>query len=155
MQKFQLENEFTKYFNLVKRYRKRNPMHSNQISLTKTQGKILGFIASKLGSGQKVYQRDIEKEFTIRRSTATEVLKILESEGYIVRSISTSDARLKDINLTKKGTCCIQSVNGYILSFLQAMFEGITMEELEKIYPIMQKINNNLEKLENNDAETI
>lgn len=65
------------------------------------QGPLLGYLYHKSRQGD-VYQKDVEKEFRIRRSTATVMLQSLEQKGYLVRVASTEDARLKRILLTEK-----------------------------------------------------
>ena len=44
-----------------------------------------------------IYQKDVEKEFQIRRSTATGTLQILEKNGFITREPVKQDARLKKL----------------------------------------------------------
>ena len=48
------------------------------------QGPMLGYIHDKSKS-QDVFQRDLEKEFNIRRSTATVMLQNLGQKGFVVR----------------------------------------------------------------------
>ena len=49
-----------------------------------------------------IYQKDVEKEFQIRRSTATGTLQILEKNGFITREPVKQDARLKKLMPTEK-----------------------------------------------------
>lgn len=49
-----------------------------------------------------MYQKDIEKEFDIRKSTATEILKLMEKNGFIFRECSKEDGRMKEIIPTEK-----------------------------------------------------
>ena len=49
-----------------------------------------------------IYQKDVEKEFQIRRSTATGTLQILEKNGFIRREPVKQDARLKKLVPTDK-----------------------------------------------------
>lgn len=152
MSYIQLEEEFTKYFNLSKRYKKRHLLEVNDHPPTKTQGKVLYYIYQVISRGEKIYQKDIEKKFTIRRSTATELLKSLEAEGYIVRKTSKEDARLKEISLTKKANEGINSLQSSLISYISVLKTGITKEEIETLLKILQKINANLEKEEQSNA---
>ena len=52
---------------------------------------------------EPVYQRDIEREFSITRSTVTNILQLMERKGYIARRSGEQDARLKQLVLTEKG----------------------------------------------------
>ena len=51
---------------------------------------------------REIYQKDVEKEFQIRRSTATGTLQILEKNGFITRKPVEKDARLKKLVPTAK-----------------------------------------------------
>ena len=51
---------------------------------------------------EDVFQRDIEKVLNVRRSTCTEILNVLERDGYIERHSVNSDKRLKKLVLTAK-----------------------------------------------------
>ena len=66
------------------RLRRRSAALQETLGMSGAQGNILNFI---LVEGQKhsIYQKDIEKEFGLRPSTATEVLKALEKKELICR----------------------------------------------------------------------
>ena len=51
-------------------------------------------------SDTPVFQRDIEREFSITRSTVTNILQLMERKGYITRRSVEQDARLKQLVLT-------------------------------------------------------
>ena len=69
--------------------------------LTNMQSLVLHFIAFQTLE-RDIYQKDVEKAFQIRRSTATGILQCLEKEGYIYRETVERDARLKKIIPTEK-----------------------------------------------------
>ena len=52
--------------------------------------------------GNNIFQKDFEEKFSIRRSTASVILKNMEQKGLIMRVSVESDARLKKIVLTEK-----------------------------------------------------
>ena len=54
-------------------------------------------------SDTPVFQRDIEREFSITRSTVTNILQLMERKGYIERRSVPQDARLKQLVLTEEG----------------------------------------------------
>ena len=49
-----------------------------------------------------IYQKDIEGEFQIRKSTVTGILKLMEKNGFIERVNSEKDARYKRLVPTEK-----------------------------------------------------
>ena len=64
-----------------------------------------GWIVQYLYNNQDrpVFQRDIERDFSITRSTVTNILQLMERKGYIERQSVPQDARLKMLVLTEKG----------------------------------------------------
>ena len=69
---------------LGKKIRRFCDRNAARLGLTGTQGHVLCFIFI-VSQWQDIYQRDIEEEFEIRRSTATGILKLLERDGFIER----------------------------------------------------------------------
>ncbi len=69
--------------------------------VTVMHGWIIGYLI--MNKDRDIYQKDIESEFAISRSTVTNILKLMEKKGYITRASVASDARLKKIALTDKG----------------------------------------------------
>lgn len=112
--------------------------------LTGMQAPMLGYINSKLGK-QDVFQRDLEKEFNIRRSTATVMLQTLEQKGYIVREPVDSDGRLKRIVLTDKAIAHNRAIRRQIDAFNKELAEEISKEEQEAFFRVIDKIKSNLE----------
>ena len=49
------------------------------------QARILGYVDMMDKKGVPVYQKDIEREFKIRRSSVTSVLNTMEKNGFINR----------------------------------------------------------------------
>ena len=79
----------------------------NDDGLTSMQKHVLKF-------HKVVYQKDIEEEFQIRKSTATGMLQLLEKNGFIVRESEKKDARLKRIIPTKKAEALRPSILAHI-----------------------------------------
>ena len=81
--------------------------------LTIMQKHILKFILLET-MHKDLYQKDIEEEFQIRKSTATGMLQLLEKNGFIVRESEKKDARLKRIIPTKKAEALRPSILAHI-----------------------------------------
>ena len=101
--------------------------------LTGTRGIVLGFIARRTGAGEPVYQRDIEEQFNIRRSSVTALLKAMEQDGFITRTSVAADARLKSLALTEKGNACSRQLRGCIGAFEQALCAGLDPPRLDAL----------------------
>ena len=70
--------------------------------ITGVQSRVLHFVCEHSRTGP-VYQKDIENEFHIRRSTATGILKLMEKNGMIGKESVPEDARLKRLKVTARG----------------------------------------------------
>lgn len=112
--------------------------------LTGMQGPLLGYLDDNTRE-RDVFQKDLEKEFNIRRSTATVMLQNLEQKGYLVRESVDSDARLKRIVLTDKARVVNREIRKQIDAFNQELEGGLTPEEKEIFLRISDKIIKNLE----------
>ena len=69
---------------LSSRLKSRSQVVHTSLGIGNAQGKILNFILVE-STLHPVYQKDIEREFSLRPSTVTEMLKSLESRDLIVR----------------------------------------------------------------------
>lgn len=118
------------------------------------QGPLLGFL-DRNSKERDVFQKDIEKEFNIRRSTATVMLQNLEQKGYIIRESVDSDARLKRIILTEKAVKLNQEIQKQIDAFNEELERGITEEEKEIFLQITDKIMKNLEQKGKKDVKAV
>ena len=64
--------------------------------LTTMQNRVLHYILARTLENP-VYQKDIEKEFKVSKSTVTEILQLMEKNGFIIRKSSKRDGRKKRI----------------------------------------------------------
>jgi len=84
-------------------FRKINQFHreNNVDNVTPMHDWIMSYLYWH--KNEAVYQRDIEREFSITRSTVTNILQLMERKGYIERQSVPQDARLKRLILTEEG----------------------------------------------------
>lgn len=92
-----------------------------------------------------VFQRDFEQRFSIRRSTATNMLKLMEKNGLINRVAVDCDARLKKIVLTEKAIKINKMIINDIEKCEKNLRNGIEKEELDSFFNTLDKIKANLE----------
>lgn len=93
-----------------------------------------------------VFQKDIEKDFSVGRSTVTNVIKLMEKKGFIRRESVEQDARLKKVILTEKGILSHETMEHMIDHMDASLMEGIENEELEMFYSVIRKLKENLKK---------
>ena len=110
--------------------------------LTGMQGRVIGYLCH---NGEKeIFQRDIEAEFSIRRSTATTMLQTMEKHGLIKRAPVEYDARLKRILPTDIAVTRHKIFEEEINRVENQVLNGITKKEAETLLSILNKIKNNL-----------
>lgn len=94
-----------------------------------------------------IFQKDFEKEFDIRRSTASNILSLMEKNGLIVRESVPHDARLKKILLTEKAVQIHLEVDEELRYMEQGLTENISEEELSAFFATADKIRKNIERM--------
>lgn len=113
--------------------------------LTVMNAWIIGFIHQRNQIGQDVYQRDVEAEFFITRSTATSILKLMEKKGYLRKEPVAHDDRLKRLCLTEKAIEMHKDSIENLERVDHMMLESLTDEEIEIFLRVMQKLRNIME----------
>ena len=91
-----------------------------------------------------VYQKDLEKEFRIRRSTATGILQLLEKNGFVVREPVKQDARLKKIVPTEKATGLRERILKNIRDMEALLRKDVSSEDMEICVQVLEKMSENL-----------
>lgn len=112
--------------------------------LTLMNGWFIRYLYEK--QGEDVFQKDLEKQFCIARSTVTNTIQLMEERGLIQREFVKSDARLKKVTLTQKGIESHEKVEEIILRMNQQMVGGISDEELQTFLAVAERIRKNIEK---------
>ena len=129
------------------RLRRRSVALQEKLGISGAQGNILNYILVD-GRKRPVYQKDIEKEFGLRPSTATEALKNLEAKGLICRISEKQDGRLKRIELTSKAEEIRHLITSEIAESENLLLKGITEEERRIFIEIGKKMLKNLDEAE-------
>lgn len=106
-------------------------------------GWAIGYLINN--SSKDIFQKDFENEFSIRRSTASNILKHMEDNGLIKRVPVEYDARLKKIILTEKAIEIHKQISAAIEKRENKMRRGLSDDEIETFFKITAKLKNNLE----------
>ena len=144
MQNRRLGFELHRSSRLVKRYMDNDATKLYVDKMTGTHGWAIGFFYHN--RDRDVFQKDFEQEFNIRRSTASNILALIEKNGLITRESVPYDARLKKITLTQKALDVQSVVEKAFESLEDTIKKDITEEELQVFFRVIDKINNNLER---------
>lgn len=113
-------------------------------ALTGMQGRFLHFILTYSGE-HDVFQKDLEEEFNLRRSTATGILQLMEKGGLLYRESVGYDARLKKIVVTQKGEQCRAQVEESIRTLEERLQRSISNTDLAVFFRVMEQMSKNLE----------
>ena len=112
--------------------------------ITLSQAYVIDFISDN--SSRDIFQKDIEKEFDLKRSSVSLMLNNMEKNDLIKRVPVAEDARLKKIVLTEKSIELSKEISDAIDSDENQLANDITPEEIEVFYKVLGKIRNNLEE---------
>ena len=111
--------------------------------LTPMQRHILNYILLET-LHRDIYQKNIEEEFQIRKSTVSGILKLIEKNGFIYRESVKEDARLKRILPTKKAEAMRPSILEHIHETEIRMTEGVSEQDLFLCKKVLYQMCQNL-----------
>jgi DNA-binding MarR family transcriptional regulator len=124
---------------LAKRIHRRIDKEASQYGVTAVQGRILGFIFHR-SDKKDIFQKDIEEELDIRRSSVTSVLQLMEKNGYIKRVSVSEDARLKKIVLTEKGLEIQRNVYASIIKIEESLSDELSESEITILINLIDRL---------------
>lgn len=111
--------------------------------LTPMQRHILNYILLET-LHRDIYQKNLEEEFQVRKSTVSGILKLIEKNGFIYRESVKEDARLKRILPTKKAEALRLSILEHIHETEIRMTEGVSEQDLFLCKKVLYQMCQNL-----------
>ena len=126
---------------LSNKLRRKLDMLSSRKEFSGSQGRTLHFL---LAQTEDVFQKDIEEEYSIRPSTATELLKQMEKNGLIIREPVPYDNRLKRIVVTEKALVYQEQVVNDLTALEETLTRDIPEEKLQIFFEVIEKMMDNL-----------
>lgn len=135
--------ELSKINNMLRRDFARADIKKEVEDATGKNSWIIGYLAEN--SDKEIFQRDIEEQFLIRRSTVSNMIQLMEKKGYITRESVSYDARLKKLVLTPKAWEMHRMMFENIIKNEEKMRQGISENDLEVFFSVLDKIKHNLE----------
>lgn len=100
-----------------------------------------------------VYQKDIEKFFSISGATATNMIKGLEKANLVLRIPNEEDARLKRLVLTDEAIAREERIRSFIIELENNMVKGFTEEEITTYCKLTERILLNLEEINSKNCD--
>lgn len=128
---------------LSKKIRRKLDKDTSIYGITSVQGRILGFVKHN-SEKRDIFQKDLEEELDIRRSSVTSVLQLMEKNGYIERISVSKDARLKKIILTEKGTEIQRNIENVILELEKSLTDELSNEEFQAFVSVIDRLSNRI-----------
>lgn len=116
----------------------------DETGVYQSQHRLLMEIARNPNASQK----DITRSMDVSAATIAVSLKKLERGGYIKREADEGDNRLNKITITEKGNRVVEQGRKIFESAEGKVLEGFTDEEKSALMVLVQKLNNNLERME-------
>ena len=113
-------------------------------ALTTVQIRIMRYLF--LNKDKEIYQKDIEKNFVVRRSTASGIIDTMEKNGMLERVNTDLDLRSKRIVITEQYAGKMELLEGLINKFQDELLDGVTDSELNTFFSVIDKMKENLEK---------
>lgn len=137
-----LRRNATRYVSkLSNKIRRKLDRLSSREAFSGSQGRVLQFL---LAQNEDIFQKDIEEEYSIRPSTATQLLNQMEQNGLICRVPVPYDRRLKKIQLTDKAQQYRQQVVKDLTELEKTVTAGIAPEDLEVFFRVVETMMDNL-----------
>lgn len=131
--------------NLIKRSLDESGLDKDLEGLTGMQGWLIAFVYNKEKAGEDVFQRDLEKEFNVRRSTITGLLQLMEQNNLIKREPVARDRRLKCLKLTDRSRNIHERVSAKFMAVESRLKQGLSEQEIETFFAILDKMKQNIE----------
>lgn len=122
------------------------PRFCDDEDVTAVNGRIIMYLYHH--REEDIFQKDIENEFSIRRSTSSSIISLMEKKGYIERVFVAHDARLKKLVLTDKALQLCDIIHTNTMEFEKNIRNGISEEELKIFYSVLDKIVDNINNIQ-------
>lgn len=112
---------------------------NNNKIITPIQYKIIDYLLIN----EKAYQKDLEKEFNLRRSTISGILKTMEKNNLILKETNN---RINEIFLTVDIKKEIKIIKEQMINLETELKKNITNKELENFFIVIDKIKENIKE---------
>ena len=144
MNKKSVGMELRSLTNLIRRNIMNTPSFQYAHRLTGTNGWIMAFLHEN--KERDIFQRDLEENFTLTRSTISRVLKVMEEKGLVERRAVADDARLKKLVLTDKALALHNSISKELQEMEVKLTAGFSEKEKTELSSYLERMRLNLEK---------
>lgn len=129
--------------NAVKRNGEQQNQQFENRNVSMMQRWIIGHLAHN--NDRDIFQKDLEAELMIGKSTLTEILHVMEKNDLVIRKPCEVDARCKKLVLTAKAESIHVEIEQGIEEFEKKLRKNITDDELEQFFSVIDHMLENVQ----------
>ena len=118
------------------------------------QGQVIRFLDRREHEQELTLIKDIEQEFKITKSVASNLVKRMVQNGLVELEASPSDKRAKFVHLTEKSRSQMKQVKSFFDRIDSSLLDGISEENLLIFEEVMGQLQANVEKIGGKNEET-
>lgn len=118
------------------------------------QGQVIRFLDRREHVQELTLIKDIEQEFKITKSVASNLVKRMVQNGLVELEVSPSDKRAKFVHLTEKSRSQMKQVKSFFDRMNRSLLDGISEENLAIFEEVMGQLQANVEKIGGKNEET-
>jgi len=118
------------------------------------QGQVIRFLEHREHEQELTLIKDIEQEFNITKSVASNLVKRMVQNGLVELEVSPSDKRAKFVHLTEKSRSQMKQVKSFFDRIDRSLLDGISEENLLIFEEVLGKLQANVEKIGDKNEET-
>ena len=118
------------------------------------QGQVIRFLERREHEQELTLIKDIEQEFNINKSVASNLVKRMVQNGLVELEVSPSDKRAKFVHLTEKSRSQMKQIKSFFDRMNRSLLDGISEENLAIFEEVMGQLQANVEKIGGKNEET-
>ena len=118
------------------------------------QGQVIRFLEHREHEQELTLIKDIEQEFNITKSVASNLVKRMVQNGLVELEVSPSDKRAKFVHLTEKSRSQMKQIKSFFNRIDRSLLDGISEENLAIFEEVMGQLQANVEKIGGKNEET-
>ena len=118
------------------------------------QGQVIRFLDRREHEQELTLIKDIEQEFNITKSVASNLVKRMVQNGLVELETSPSDKRAKFVHLTEKSRSQMKQIKSFFDRMNRSLLDGISEENLAIFEEVMDQLQANVEKIGGKNEET-
>ena len=118
------------------------------------QGQVIRFLEHREHEQELTLIKDIEQEFNITKSVASNLVKRMVQNGLVELEVSPSDKRAKFVHLTEKSRSQMKQIKSFFDRMNRSLLDGISEDNLAIFEEVMGQLQANVEKIGGKNEET-